>query len=84
VQKGLSPVIDYLQNVGYKVSEFDLRQKGSKDFLDGFDAIVFTGMNDNIMGMQDTNHNVPVIDARGMTPHQIRQEIEKRMSGKEK
>jgi hypothetical protein len=79
VQKGLKPVVDHLSQAGYKVFEFDLRQKGSKDFLDGFDAVVFTGMDDNIMGIQNTINNVPFIEARGMTPEEIRNTIEQRI-----
>jgi len=79
VQKGLKPVIEHLSQAGYKVYEFDLRQKASKDFLDGFDAIVFTGMNDNFMGIQETVNNVPIIEARGMTPEEIKNTIEQRV-----
>jgi len=79
VQKGLKPVVDCLTQAGYRVYEFDMRQKASKDFLDGFDAVVFTGMDDNIMGMQSSINNVPFIEARGMTPEEIRNTIEQRI-----
>ncbi|NLZ53765.1 MAG: YkuS family protein [Thermoanaerobacteraceae bacterium] len=79
VQKGLKPVAEHLSRAGYRVYEFDFRQKASKDFLDGFDAIVFTGMNDNIMGIQETVNNVPIIEARGMTPEEIKNTIEQRL-----
>lgn len=78
VQEGLRPVVDYLVESGYKVSEFTTGQKGNKDFLDGFDAIVLTGIDDNIMGIQTTNHNRPLIEARGMTPEDIKRAIEQR------
>lgn len=79
VQKGLKPIANHLSDSGYKVFEFDLRQKSSKDFLDGFDAVVFTGMDDDFMGIQDVNNNVPFIEARGMTPEEIMSTIEKRI-----
>ncbi len=79
VQKGLTQIVNHLSDAGYKVFEFDTRQKGSKDFLDGFDAVVLTGMNDNIMGVQVTNTKTPFIEARGLTPHEIQQEIEQRL-----
>jgi galactitol-specific phosphotransferase system IIB component len=79
VQKGLKHVSEHLTNAGYKVFEFDTRQKASKDFLDGFDAVVMTGMNDNIMGIEDTNTKVPFVEARGMTPQEIQQTIERRV-----
>lgn len=79
VQEGLMPVVNYLIESGYKVSEFSPRQKFNKDFLDGFDAIVLTGMDDNIMGIQTTNHNRPFIEARGMTPEDVKIAIEQRI-----
>lgn len=79
VQKGLKPIANHLSDVGYKVFEFDARQKASKDFLDGFDAVVLTGIDDNIMGIQDTNNNVPFVEARGMTPQEVQKTIEQRM-----
>ncbi|MFU0799481.1 MAG: YkuS family protein [Xylanivirga thermophila] len=79
VQRGLKPVSEYLSHAGYKVFEFDSRQKDDKDFLDGFDAVVMTGMDDNLLGIQDTINNVPFIEARGMTPEEIKETIEKRI-----
>jgi hypothetical protein len=78
VQRGLGSVIDHLREAGYKVFEFDTRQKNHSDFFDGFDAVVFTGLNDNVMGIQSTNINVPFIEARGMT----HAEIENAIAGK--
>lgn len=79
VQKGLTQIVDHLSDAGYKVFEFDTRQKASKDFLDGFDAVVMTGMNDNIMGIQVTNTKTPFIEARGLTPQEIQRTIEQRL-----
>ncbi|HZJ57831.1 MAG TPA: YkuS family protein [Clostridia bacterium] len=79
VQEGLGPVINYLKDSGYMVSEFSSRQKSSKDFLDGFDAVVLTGIDDNVMGIQTANNNRPFIEARGMTPEEIKDAIEQRI-----
>ncbi|MFY9176089.1 MAG: YkuS family protein [Caldicoprobacterales bacterium] len=79
VQEGLTPVINYLIRSGYKVSEFSTRQKASKDFLDGFDAVVMTGLDDNFMGIQTSNSNRPIIEARGMTPEDVKAAIEQRV-----
>ncbi|HHY81629.1 MAG TPA: YkuS family protein [Clostridiales bacterium] len=78
VQKGLTQIADHLTEAGYKVFEFDTRQKGSKDFFRGFDAVVMMGMNDNIMGIQTTNTKTPFIEARGMTPEEVQKTIEDR------
>lgn len=79
VQEGLGPVIRYLEESGYRVSEFSSRQKANKDFLDGFDAVVLTGIDENIMGIQTTNTNRPFIEARGMTLEDIKVAIEQRI-----
>lgn len=79
VQEGLGPVIRYFEESGYRVSEFSSRQKANKDFLDGFDAVVLTGIDENIMGIQTTNTNRPFIEARGMTPEDIKVAIEQRI-----
>ena len=79
VQEGLTPIANYLMESGYKVSEFSTRQKASKDFLDGFDAVVLTGIDDNIMGIQTTNSNRPFIEARGMTPEDVKTAIDQRV-----
>lgn len=47
--------------------------------MDGFDAVVMTGMNDNIMGIQVTNTKTPFIEARGLTPQEVQQTIEQRL-----
>ena len=54
VENGLKPVTNILNDAGYKVYEFDTRQKSNKDFLDGFDAVVISGIDENFMGIQDT------------------------------
>jgi hypothetical protein len=79
VQKGLTQVVDHLTDAGFKVFEFDTRQKASKDFLRGFDAVVMTGMNDNIMGIENTNTKTPIVEARGLTPQEIQKTIERRL-----
>lgn len=79
VQKGLTHIADHLTDAGYRVFEFDTRQKASKDFLDGFDAVVLTGMNDKLMGIQVTNTRTPFIDARGLTPQEVQQTLEQRI-----
>ena len=53
--KGLTQIVNHLSDAGYRVLNLTQGKKASKDFLDGFDAVVMTGMNDNIMGIQVTN-----------------------------
>lgn len=79
VEKNLTNVIDYLTESGYRIHEFDTGQKNAKDFIDGFDAVVISGINDNIMGIKDSTSKASIIDARGMTPEEIKYQIEKRI-----
>lgn len=77
VQKGLTPVKDYLIHAGYRVYEIDTRQKNSKDFFREFDAVVLTGMDNDFMGIQTTSTRTPIIEASGMTPEEIKNAIER-------
>jgi len=43
------------------------------------DALVISGMDDNVMGMQDIAVKSPVIDASGKTADQILDELERRL-----
>ncbi len=45
----------------------------------GVDALVISGMDDNVMGMQDIAVGAPVIDASGKTAGQVLHELEKRL-----
>jgi len=38
--------------------------------------VVFTGLNNNVMGIQNTRVNVPFIEASGKTPEEIKEAIE--------
>ena len=77
VQKGLNPIKDYLCEEGYTVKEFDKSKKNAGNFLDRYDAVIVTGENQNIMGVEDTISTTPIIDASGMTGEQVKEQIEK-------
>lgn len=76
VDDSLSPVRDYLINRGYRVVDIH-----DSDF-DSVSAIVVNGIDDNMMGMQETMTKAPVIEASGRTPEEIAREIESRMIGR--
>lgn len=78
VQKGLSPVKSYLENSGYSVKEFDNRKKTADNYLNKFDAVVVTGESENIMGIEDATTNASIINADGMTPEDVKNEIERK------
>lgn len=78
VQKGLSPIKSYLQNSGYSVKEFDSKEKAADNYLNKFDAVVVTGENENIMGIEDAATSASIINADGMTPEDIKNKIERK------
>jgi len=77
VQKGLTEVKDYLSGEGYTVKEFDNSKKNAGHFLDRYDAVIVTGENQNIMGVEETITSTPIIDATGMTGEEVKNNIEK-------
>lgn len=63
VEDSLTGVRDLLEKNGYDVVGLS-RQRDA-------DVIVVTGLDNNVMNMQDRTTNVPVIDATGKTPEEI-------------
>ena len=76
VQKGLTPVQEYLAEHGYDVETIDFDTFSNVQEED-YDAVVVTGMNNDFLGMQDTATGAPVIDATGMTPEEIYEQIQR-------
>lgn len=77
VEEGLTPVKNYLSQAGYQVQEIDI--SNTKSFAN-FDAVVLTGSNENMLGIQTTSTKAPVIDARGKKPEDISREIANKFS----
>ena len=73
VDKNLSNVSHALQESGYEVVDY------AEDNLKNIDAYVITGEDKNTMSMSGTATRQPVINARGMSPKEIRFELEKRL-----
>ncbi len=63
VEDTLGNVRDYLEKSGYKVVKFT----GQEDA----DAYVISGMDDDVMDIQDIMTEAPVIDADGKTPEEV-------------
>ncbi len=76
VQRGLTPVQEYLSGHGYDVETVDF-DAFSKSQDEDYDAIIVTGMNNDFLGMQDTATGAPVIDATGMTPEEVCEQIQR-------
>lgn len=65
VEGSLRNVKQYLQEQGYDVA--DLKSNN----LSGYDAIIISGQDDNMMGIYDTQTKAPVIDASGKSATEV-------------
>jgi AmiR/NasT family two-component response regulator len=74
VEETLTNITEELKNNGYQVVGLDNQE------LDEVKAVVVSGQDINMMNMADIKTEVPVINARGMTPEEVRREIEKKGS----
>lgn len=74
VEQSLSNVQQALKEKGHEVVE--LRQES--DAL-GCDCCVITGLDSNVMGMQDTVTQAPVIEANGLSAEEVCQQVEQNL-----
>ncbi len=77
VENNLTPVKDYLTGKGYSVECINFNDQSTAK-LQGYDAIVVTGGNSDFLGVQDTETNAVVINADGLSPEEVVEEIESR------
>ena len=73
IEPALTNVKSYLSQKGYTVES--MSEQSQKD-LSGYDAVVVSGMNENLLGMQDTQTKAVVINADGLSA----EEVAKRLS----
>ncbi len=71
VEQNLSNVIDLLETEGYEVVALDNTD------LDSVDAIVVSGADINLMNIQETLTEVPVISAAGKSAEEVLDEIDR-------
>lgn len=72
IEDSLQQVKEYLQGKGYEVT--NLNQQNNN-----VDAIVISGQDEDMLGIQDISTNAPVIDARGLTAEDIYQQLANRL-----
>ncbi|EQB89264.1 5,10-methylene-tetrahydrofolate dehydrogenase/methenyl tetrahydrofolate cyclohydrolase [Clostridium punense] len=77
VEKGLNPLKSYLHQEGYNVREFDSTKKNAATVLNKFDAVIVTGANSNFMGIQNADCSATVINASGLTPMDVKSQLER-------
>lgn len=75
IEHNLENVAQHLMSEGYKVDKYDDTQIGQLRNGDTYDAIVISGGNKDFMGVSDTSTKTTVINAEGMTPEQVIDEI---------
>jgi len=73
VEGRLTPIRQHLQANGYEVVDLE------SDKAVQCDCCVIAGDDENVMGVQTTSTFAPVINARGLTPEEVQQQIEARV-----
>lgn len=75
IENTLGDVRAFLSARGYEMVQLDPHTQTGIE-LKNCDAIVISGMDDNLMGMTTIKTEAPVIDVKGMTPDQVLNRIE--------
>jgi len=78
IEKGLSTIADYLNSEGYSVEILgeDIQSNVAK--CGNLDAIVTADYNTNMMGFSVTSTKIPIINASGLTPEEIKNMIDQK------
>ncbi len=75
IENTLGNVRDLFSEQGYEVVQIDPHSKSGIE-LKNCDAYVIAGMDQNLMGITDMEAEAPVINAKGMSPEQVLNQIE--------
>lgn len=78
IEKGLKDIASFLTNQGYSVQELSESFENNTSKYDGLDAIITADYNTDMMGYSDTQTKVPVINASGLTPQEIKNMIDQK------
>jgi len=70
VESNLSPIKEYLSKKGYIVDNVNISEQ-SANLDNTYDAYVVSGMNSNFLRMQDTQTKSIVINADGLSPDKV-------------
>jgi len=72
VENNLDPIRDYLSAQGCQIIAVETVKDNKVD------AVVLSGMDQNIMGIQDIATKAPVINASGLSPEEVWNQIKSR------
>lgn len=75
VEQSLTNVQEALRAKGYDIVE--LKQESDAQ---GLDCCVITGLDKNVLGMEDTSMKGSVIDAHGLTADEICQQVDEKLN----
>ncbi len=76
VEGDLKSLSNYLKISGYNVQQLNTDMKYNSSELDKFDAIVLSGLSEDVIGMQDTLTSAAVINAEGMSREELRTQLD--------
>jgi len=76
VEQSLSNVSNALRDKGYDV--VDIKTTSDID-TNNCSAYVVSGLDSNVMGIQNVSTNAPIIEASGMSADEVCQEVEQRL-----
>ena len=79
ISESLSPLKQALHRAGYKVINLENEAVISETEIAEYDAVVVSGMDINMMGMQDISGRAIVINAAGKRADEILQELDNRL-----
>ncbi|MFD1705310.1 YkuS family protein [Siminovitchia sediminis] len=75
VEEGLNNVSQALEAKGFEVVTL-----ANDSELNNVDCCVVTGMNSNLMGIQTTSSEVPVVEASGLSANEVCQKVEQKLN----
>lgn len=75
IENTLGSISNYLSEKGYEVVQLDPHTQSGIE-LKNCDAVVIAGMDDNLMGMTTIKTESPVIDAKGMSPQDVLNQLQ--------
>ena len=78
VEGTLDHISKYLSEQGYQIVSLDPHTQTGIE-LKNCDAIVLSGMDSDIMGMNTVLTQSPVIEVRGMSPEEVHRELKNRI-----
>lgn len=79
MQRGRVVVADELGNVKAALRDQGYEVLGMSALNQNPDAVIISGLNENIIGMEDMQANTPVISAHGLSANEVISVLRERM-----